>query len=265
MTHEGVDGVHFAVWAPQAQRVSVVGDFNHWDGRRHPMRKRVDSGLWEIFAPGLGDGTFYKYEILGATGHILPLKADPFGQQQQLRPSTASVVASDHRLRLERRRLAGAARANRRAPRADVDLRGPSRLLASAHDPTKPMAASSPTTNSPTASSPMRGRWASPISNCCRSPSIRSTPPGATSRSACSRRPRASAIPTASALRRPRPPRGPRRHPRLGARAFPDRRPRPRQFRRRRRSTSTPTRAAASIPTGTPPSTISAAARSRIS
>src|SRR5262245_31727150 len=60
-THEGVAGVHFAVWAPNAQRVSVVGDFNAWDGRRHQMRKRIDSGLWEIFAPGVDAGAVYKY------------------------------------------------------------------------------------------------------------------------------------------------------------------------------------------------------------
>ncbi len=66
MPHEGVDGVHFAVWAPHARRVSVVGDFNAWDGRRHQMRKRIDSGLWEIFVPDIGEGTVYKYEIVGA-------------------------------------------------------------------------------------------------------------------------------------------------------------------------------------------------------
>jgi 1,4-alpha-glucan branching enzyme len=95
LTHEGVAGVNFSVWAPQARRVSVVGDFNQWDGRRHVMRKRVDSGLWEIFVPDLSPGVFYKYEILGAQGEILPLKADPFGQQAQLRPSTASVVVAE--------------------------------------------------------------------------------------------------------------------------------------------------------------------------
>ena len=79
MTHEGVEGTLFAVWAPNARRVSVVGDFNHWDGRRHQMRKRVDSGIWEIFAPGVGEGINYKYEIIGADGALLPLKADPFG------------------------------------------------------------------------------------------------------------------------------------------------------------------------------------------
>ena len=90
--HDGVSGVHFAVWAPNARRVSVVGDFNAWDGRRHQMRKRVDSGLWEIFAPGVGEGAVYKYEILGADGALQPLKADPFGFAGELRPSTASVV-----------------------------------------------------------------------------------------------------------------------------------------------------------------------------
>ena len=93
ITHEGVDGVLFAVWAPQARRVSIVGDFNEWDGRRHTMRKRVDSGLWELFAPGLGEGTVYKYEIVGVGGNLMPLKADPFGFGSEMRPSTASIVA----------------------------------------------------------------------------------------------------------------------------------------------------------------------------
>ena len=90
--HEGVTGVHFAVWAPNASRVSVVGDFNIWDGRRHVMRKRMGSGLWEIFVPELGTGTAYKYEIIGADGKLLPQKADPFSFGAELRPKTASVV-----------------------------------------------------------------------------------------------------------------------------------------------------------------------------
>jgi 1,4-alpha-glucan branching enzyme len=92
--HCGVDGVNFAVWAPNAKRVSVVGDFNGWDGRRHQMRNRADSGIWEIFAPGIGDGTTYKFEIVSAQGQVLPLKADPFGFSSEFRPSTASVVAN---------------------------------------------------------------------------------------------------------------------------------------------------------------------------
>jgi len=92
LTHEDQAGVHFAVWAPNARRVSVVGDFNAWDGRRHAMRKRVDTGVWEIFVPGIGEGTLYKYELIGAHGTLLPLKADPVGFGAELRPSTASVV-----------------------------------------------------------------------------------------------------------------------------------------------------------------------------
>jgi 1,4-alpha-glucan branching enzyme len=92
MVHEGVEGVHFAVWAPNARRVSVVGSFNAWDGRRHQMRKRIDSGLWEIFLPDVGTGFVYKYEIVGPNGELLPLKADPFGFGSEYRPSTASVV-----------------------------------------------------------------------------------------------------------------------------------------------------------------------------
>ncbi len=95
--HEGVAGVHFAVWAPNARRVSVVGDFNRWDGRRHVMRKRIDSGVWEIFLPGLGAGVVYKYEIVGPDGALVPLKADPFAAASELRPSTASVVAEPDR------------------------------------------------------------------------------------------------------------------------------------------------------------------------
>jgi 1,4-alpha-glucan branching enzyme len=94
VTHVGAEGVNFAVWAPNARRVSVVGDFNQWDGRRAQMRKRIDSGVWEIFIPGLGAGAVYKYEIIGRDGALLPLKADPFGFAAELRPSTASVVAS---------------------------------------------------------------------------------------------------------------------------------------------------------------------------
>jgi 1,4-alpha-glucan branching enzyme len=92
-THEGVGGVLFALWAPNARRVSVVGDFNRWDGRRCQMRKRFDSGLWEIFIPHLGAGAVYKYEVVSAEGVLQPLKADPYGFEAELRPSTASVVA----------------------------------------------------------------------------------------------------------------------------------------------------------------------------
>jgi len=93
MTVDGVEGVRFAVWAPNARRVSVVGDFNGWDGRRHPMRLRIPAGVWEIFIPRLRPGDRYKYEILGPGG-VLPLKADPVALATELPPGTASVVAS---------------------------------------------------------------------------------------------------------------------------------------------------------------------------
>jgi 1,4-alpha-glucan branching enzyme len=90
---DGVDGVHFAVWAPNAERVSVVGDFNNWDGRLHVMRKRLEIGVWEIFIPNVVEGQAYKYELISANGKLLPLKSDPYGFAADLRPNTASRVA----------------------------------------------------------------------------------------------------------------------------------------------------------------------------
>ncbi|MET0943757.1 MAG: 1,4-alpha-glucan branching protein GlgB [Mesorhizobium sp.] len=92
--HEGASGVHFAVWAPNAKRVSVVGDFNDWDGRRHTMRLRQDTGIWEIFVPEIGVGRPYKFEIIGTAGDRLPLKADPYAFRSELRPATASVTTA---------------------------------------------------------------------------------------------------------------------------------------------------------------------------
>ena len=91
MAVEGVQGVHFAVWAPNAMRVSVVGDFNHWDGRRNAMRVRGGTGVWELFVPGLGEGTIYKFEIKTRYDTILT-KADPQAFFSEVRPKTASVV-----------------------------------------------------------------------------------------------------------------------------------------------------------------------------
>ncbi|MBR1778100.1 MAG: 1,4-alpha-glucan branching protein GlgB [Alphaproteobacteria bacterium] len=90
--HDGVDGVSFALWAPNARRVSVVGTFNEWDGRRHMMRPRGSTGVWEIFIPHISAGVLYKYELIGPDGNILPLKADPVAFYAEKRPSTASVV-----------------------------------------------------------------------------------------------------------------------------------------------------------------------------
>ena len=92
VTRDGVAGVHFAVWAPDARRVSVVGDFNHWDGRRHPMRRRGSTGVWEIFLPGVAEGARYKFELLGVDGALLPQKADPVGFGAEHPPATASIV-----------------------------------------------------------------------------------------------------------------------------------------------------------------------------
>ncbi|WP_417310170.1 1,4-alpha-glucan branching protein GlgB [Devosia sp.] len=92
MALAGVEGVAFSVWAPNAQRVSVVGDFNAWDGRRHPMRKRIGVGVWELFVPALESGITYKYEVIGAHGERLPLKADPVSFYQEQAPATASIV-----------------------------------------------------------------------------------------------------------------------------------------------------------------------------
>ena len=90
-TLDGVPGVSFAVWAPNARRVSVVGDFNQWDGRRHLMRQLGSSGVWEIFIPGIGEGALYQYEILDAHG-ALKLNTDPFGFHFEQPPKHASVV-----------------------------------------------------------------------------------------------------------------------------------------------------------------------------
>jgi 1,4-alpha-glucan branching enzyme len=92
MEVEGVPGVRFALWAPNARRVSVVGDFNGWDGRRHPMRLRPEAGVWELFIPRLQPGAVYKYELIGPDGAQLPLKADPIAQATELPPATASRV-----------------------------------------------------------------------------------------------------------------------------------------------------------------------------
>jgi len=92
MTHEGVDGVHFGVWAPNAMRVSVVGGFNDWDGRRHVMRRRGATGVWEIFLPGVAAGAAYKYEIRSPGGVLQPLKADPVGFGAEHPPETSSIV-----------------------------------------------------------------------------------------------------------------------------------------------------------------------------
>ena len=93
-TIDGVAGCLFAVWAPAVQRVSIVGDFNEWDGRRNPMRCRGSSGIWELFIPGLTAGHAYKYEILGSHGQLVR-KTDPYARQMFLRPETTSCIADE--------------------------------------------------------------------------------------------------------------------------------------------------------------------------
>ncbi|OUS32069.1 1,4-alpha-glucan branching enzyme [Thalassotalea sp. 42_200_T64] len=100
--HDKLKGVSFMVWAPNASHVSVVGDFNQWDGRLHVLRKRLECGIWEIFIPenasysAVAAGSHYKFEIKDGSGNLLPLKADPFGVQAQFRPDTSSVISAEH-------------------------------------------------------------------------------------------------------------------------------------------------------------------------
>ncbi len=125
MTLDGVPGVGFVVLAPNAKRVSVVGDFNYWNPRRHPMRVR-GIGYWELFVPHATAGDHYKFDIIGPQGQHLPLKSDPMAFAAEMRPSTAS-----HRARRNQAATsASGAGWHQRAGRADVDLRGASRLLA---------------------------------------------------------------------------------------------------------------------------------------
>ncbi len=136
--HPPVTGTAFAVWAPSARAISVVGDFNSWDGRLHPMRSLGSGGIWELFLPGVGPGARYKFEILTADGDLL-LKADPFAQEAEVPPKTASVVTqsrhkwSDAKF-VARRREQLAARAT------DLDLRSPHRLMAAEHARGQPAA-----------------------------------------------------------------------------------------------------------------------------
>jgi 1,4-alpha-glucan branching enzyme len=92
MRHEGVEGTRFAVWAPHADAVNLLGDMNHWDGRCHPMRPRGATGVWELFVPGVRVGVRYKYEVVTAGGRARSERADPCGRAAELRPATASEV-----------------------------------------------------------------------------------------------------------------------------------------------------------------------------
>ena len=91
MSLGGVNGVHYAVWAPNAQRVSVIGDFNAWDGRMHPMRRLLPSGVWELFVPDQGEGERYKFEVRTRAGHLLH-KIDPYARFFEVPPRSAAIV-----------------------------------------------------------------------------------------------------------------------------------------------------------------------------
>ena len=161
---DGVRGTAFAVWAPSGRAVSVVGDFNFWDGRVHPMRALGASGIWELFLPGIEAGAHYKYEILAPDGEIR-LKADPVAFATEVPPKTASVVhESTHEL--GRREVAGGAGEVRAARGPDLDLRGPPRVVAAEPDGGQPLA------DLPRAGrravAPTRSTWASRTSSCCR-------------------------------------------------------------------------------------------------
>ncbi len=128
MTIGSTEGVHFAVWAPNATRASVVGDFNDWDGRVHPMRLLGVSGVWEIFVPAAAIGNRYKFELRTRTGEIL-IKADPFGFEFEVPPLSASIVCRPAH-EWGDARLDGPPRGRRIVVRApDGDLRGAPRLV----------------------------------------------------------------------------------------------------------------------------------------
>ena len=189
-------GVHFAVWAPGARRVSVVGDFNHWDGRRHPMRRRGSTGVWETFLPGVPEGARYKFELRGEGGDVLPHKADPVGFGAEHPPATASVVRDLGGEGLARRRLDGEAWRSDPARPPRRHLRGPPRLLETG-------GRRGPAPELPGArrgiSCPGCATWASPTSRRRRSRSTPSTAPGVTSPSVSSLPPSATAASAGSA------------------------------------------------------------------
>ena len=184
-TIDGVRGVNFAVWAPNADDVvSVVGEFNGWDGRAHRMHKRIPSGIWELFVPGLDAGTLYKFRVHAAGGHSD--RTDPYGFGAEVPPRTASRVidlaAYEWRdgewmaRRADRERPLGAAH---RSTRCTSAAGGGRATIRTAGSRTPTWSANS---------SPTSSRWGSRTSSSCPPRSIRSRRAGDTRRSACSRR-----------------------------------------------------------------------------
>jgi 1,4-alpha-glucan branching enzyme len=121
MTIDGVRGVRFTVWAPNARRVALVGDFNSWDTRRHPMRRRAEAGVWELFVPRLAAGMKYKYAIIGPDGWHLPWKADPLATESEAPPATASIIPDSAPFRWRDQRWMES-RAERQRPAAPLAI-----------------------------------------------------------------------------------------------------------------------------------------------
>ena len=260
-TIAGVRGIRFAVWAPNAERVSVVGTFNHWDGRYHPMSVRGSSGVWELFVPELGAGELYKYELYTRDSRELKLKSRPVrrGVRAAARDGGDHDAAVD--VPLGRRGVARAARAARLAQGADLDLRGASWARGGATPP----AISWAIARSPGSSPPTSRTSASRTSSCCRSRSIRSTTRGATSARATSRRRAGTARPTSCASSSPSCTGTASACSSTGCRGTSRRTTMRSRASTARRSTSTAIRRRASTPTGTRSCSTTRATRSRAS
>lgn len=174
-TIEGTKGTAFAVWAPNARSVRVVGDFNLWDGRVHPMRSLGSSGVWELFVPGVGSGARYKYEILTQAGH-LTLKADPLAFQTVRQPGTDSVVLESHHQWGDHAWVARRDAADHHhGPVSVYEMH----LGSWRRDPASPSVPSA-TGSWPSSSRTTSPTWASPMSSSCRWPNIPTTGRGGT-------------------------------------------------------------------------------------
>ena len=178
--HQGVNGVVFAVFAPNAKRVSVVGDFNAWDGRRHAMRVR-GNGFWEIFVPGAKPGDKYKFEILGAHGALIPLKSDPVAFTAEMRPLTASLSRTSRSCPIRTRRVPHPNALD--APMSIYEVHLGSWRKRGEHGEFLV-----DRSRDGRATAGLCADMGFTMSNFCRSPSIRSMAPGVISRSDCSAR-----------------------------------------------------------------------------
>jgi 1,4-alpha-glucan branching enzyme len=156
---DSVAGTAFAVWAPAARSVAVVGDFNSWDGRLHPMRSLGSSGIWELFLPGVGAGALYKFEI-HTQGGALRVKTDPYARQVEISPKTAAIVADSHHEWNDGAWASSSSTSGRCRSTRSTSARG-------AAIPTTRTDCST-TLSSPTSWRPTPTTWGSPTSSCCR-------------------------------------------------------------------------------------------------